>query len=108
MRLIDIDALDWEEVEARHGKRNEVVVDCEILIELAPTVNQWIPCSERLPETCGKYLVTRKWKDNSGEEHITVIISWYKKYDVIGLDWSDFDVIAWQRLPEPCREGGES
>lgn len=72
-----------------------------------PSELEWIPCSERLPEMLGKYLVTRKWKDNSGEEHITVITSWYRKYDVIGLDWSDFDVVAWQPLPKPYKEQTE-
>lgn len=70
----------------------------------APTIRGWIPCSERLPEMLGKYLVTRKWKDNSGEEHITVMTSWYKQFGVIGLDWQDFGVLAWQPLPTPYRE----
>lgn len=39
MRLIDADALDWERIEREHGARNETVVDCEIIIEEAPTID---------------------------------------------------------------------
>ena len=70
----------------------------------APTIGGWIPCSERLPGACRKYLVTIKWNDDSGEEHIYITTSWYQEWDDIGWDWSKLNVIAWQSLPEPYKE----
>ena len=39
MRLIDADALDWECIEHKYGARDDAVVDCEIMIDTAPTVD---------------------------------------------------------------------
>lgn len=39
MRLIDADALDWERIEHEHGARHEAVVDCEQMVEIAPTID---------------------------------------------------------------------
>lgn len=110
MRLIDIDALDWEEVEAEHGKRNGVVVDCETLIESAPIVNLWIPCSERLPEEDGEYLIWCVSYDVSTGDKITITnaygISYYDTQfgawtgvHVGGFLWNE--VVAWMPLPKP-------
>lgn len=91
MRLIDADALpidiDYHDVED------------------APTIVGWIPCSERLPEASGKYLVTIKWSDDSGEEHTNINTSWYKEPYDAGWEWSNIDVVAWMPLPEPYKEG---
>lgn len=73
------------------------------LMSLAPTVPQWIPCSERLPKEDGRYQVTR-------HDYVTntefIDILWYEK----NLWWNkhstgDYAVTAWMPLPEPYREG---
>ena len=62
----------------------------------------WIPCSERLPEKDGQYLVTR-WAGFLPKEMIIDIAryscnEWHKAYPIE----------AWMPLPEPYREeGGE-
>ena len=38
MRIIDADAIDWSVIEEEHGKRNDVVIDCRILIENQTTI----------------------------------------------------------------------
>lgn len=111
MRLIDADALMTKFAE-RVKRSNESDFaksptwnDAVSLVECEPTAGGWIPCSEKLPETCGKYLVTMKWNDDDGE-HIVIKATWYKKWDDIGWGWAEiFDVIAWQPLPSPY--GGE-
>lgn len=77
---------------------------------------RWIPCSERLPEVCGRYLVTRGL-NACGSLWNRVYITNYS--DLMGLKsekiwWhgsvgkSDFerldDVLAWMPLPEPYEE----
>lgn len=64
---------------------------------------EWIPCSERLPEKDGWYLVTVQ-----GYETVTDV-SLYSADD--GCAWGDVSakqkVIAWMPLPKPYREDGE-
>lgn len=55
-------------------------------------VMKWIPCSERLPEENGHYLVTARWQ---GE----LIVA---SDDYFSYGWDDWDdVIAWMPLPKP-------
>ena len=78
---------------------------------------RWVPCSERLPEANGRYLVTRGL-NACGSLWNRVYIANYS--DLMGLKreriwWqgnvgkSDFeridDVLAWMPLPECYREG---
>ena len=80
--------------------------------------SHWIPCSERLPEANGRYLVTRGL-NACGSLWNRIYIANYS--DLMGIKsekiwWqgnvgkSDFerldDVLAWMLLPEPWR--GES
>lgn len=66
---------------------------------------KWIPCSERLPEADGQYLITVKYKPEADYEDI------YAEHG----EWTDGrwdmfcfghcgeveDIIAWMPLPEP-------
>ena len=77
---------------------------------------RWIPCSERLPEKSGRYLVTRGLNACDAVWNRVYIINYS---DLMGLKseriwWdgnvgkSDFkridDVTAWMPLPNPYRE----
>ena len=111
MRLIDADALQAEYTNEHGGKRL-------LLIDVAPTIvpaQQWIPCSERLPEKIEKsYWVCLesggqcqcRWTNNM--------------YGLGSNEWSKWGwhimdkpqyatVIAWRELPEPYKgeEHGE-
>ena len=66
------------------------------IIENQPKTGEWIPCSERLPEKEGKYLVTLdKWN----------IVSFADFKNLKYNPHFNAPVIAWQPLPEPFKEG---
>ena len=63
--------------------------------------NDWIPCSERLPEESGEYLT---YVDYADETFIAI-----DEIDCDGLikEWNctpNYHVIAWQPLPEPYKQ----
>ena len=59
---------------------------------------KWIPCSERMPDRTGRYLVTnRKW----GEWETTWNIYYADKEAWL---W-DTEIVAWMPMPEPYKEG---
>lgn len=93
-RLIDADALDYE---LGASDRDIYVREC---LQDAPTVilkPHWIPVTERLPETTGEYLVTKR---EMYTHRLIVDIAVYFVND----GWHKADpVIAWMPLPEPMR-----
>ena len=64
-------------------------------IQELPSAQQWIPCSERLPEESGDYLITVA--HHSGELLVEV-----DQFDNENGSWWHYmdDVIAWMPLPE--------
>ena len=122
MRLIDADALleNYNLKDAtKYGNKNAeqqynsyntmMMYEIADMIEDAPTVepNQWIPCSERLPEDIDEnliecYLVTdgfliwmAYYKSNIGW-----VFAECTNSDKI-IDWTE--IIAWQPLPQPYK-----
>ena len=94
-RLIDADRLLTDRMKSKyyHLPNGDIAIPL-IDIEHAPTITpepKWIPCSERLPDTNGDYLVTgrqgavnkRRFEDGR----------WYG-------NWA---VLAWMPLPEPYK-----
>ena len=74
-------------------------------IKRQPKVGEWIPCSERLPDESGTYIV------NAIENNIihVTFAKWMKrmkKWELTGSR-SYWKVIAWQPLPEPYQQGKE-
>ena len=81
---------------------------------------EWIPCSERLPEDSGDYLVCpcdSVLEDYSDFSDVMIMPYdadceafgwWVDRYDPISLgyvdsDFSEFEVLAWMPLPEPMK-----
>ena len=71
-------------------------LDAEWIIKRLPSAQQWIPCSERLPDQNGKYLVVGRQKA------INIL-----KFDG-GRWYGKWGVVAWMPLPSPYREETES
>ena len=65
-------------------------------VERLPSAQQWIPCSERLPDQNGKYLVVGRQKA------INIL-----KFDG-GRWYGKWGVVAWMPLPSQYREETES
>ena len=109
-------------------KQESIIVDddaghraVEIIHQIAEEYNNgWIPCSERLPEESGYYLVTyHDWSDGNFlpkyddtyvrrlhyqiSEHF---VGWNYPKNVDDRAENDChkEVIAWQPLPEPFKE----
>lgn len=105
-------------------KNYGTLLDIMRMIRNMPTVdntdNGWIPCSERLPEESGYYLVTyHNWSDGNFlpkyndtyvrrlhyqiSEHF---VGWNYPKNVDDRAENDChkEVIAWQPLPEPFKE----
>lgn len=86
---------------------------------------EWIPCSKRLPEDSGDYLVCPSdgvIEDYSDCRDVMIMPYdadceafgwWTERYDPISLgfvdsDFDEFEVLAWMPLPEPYREDSEA
>lgn len=73
------------------------------LIEEQPTVDRWIPCSERLPKEDGNYLISGVWgsgKEAVGDCDFSVNDGYFR------TAWN-FDTLAWMPLPEPYEAGDQ-
>ena len=77
---------------------DEEINDCEEIIKLIKDQPRWIPCSERLPEKNGNYLVTVEANDGTASIKFQMV-------DHYGPKWlhegEHEKVIAWMPLPEP-------
>src|SRR5574344_56654 len=111
MRLIDADKLLYDDIDCKDGHTYMVVRAFEIDSQPTVEVPQWIPCSERLPEENGHYLVTYHHK--SYGNYLPLFDDIYvRKMRFQNEKWmfpfnldkeareDEFqEVIAWQQLP---------
>jgi len=61
-------------------------------------MSKWIPCSDRMPDKGGEYLITIKWEDGS-----EIYFSWFYLRDRC-WSYKNANVVAWMELPEPYKE----
>ena len=105
------------DIKCDYAKAHDVAIKA---IDQVAKTGRWIPCSERLPEKGGQYLVTRVPKTCGNLWNRVYIVNYS---DLMGLRkeriwWSgnvgkiDFesydDVLAWMPLPEPYKAEMES
>lgn len=94
------------------------------ILEDLPSAQQWIPCSERLPEEDKDVLIAYRYKEGEGDtSHTEIDITSYGNMYFGGNAVHDFDgkrikhwrqpfayftqnyeVVAWMPLPEPYKE----
>lgn len=116
MRMIDADVLDDEVMHlfiaiTGNPKQSTVVDECKKsfrdMIDAQPTVGGWIPCSEKLPNESGTYIIST----NDGHINHVSFAKWMPRLRTWALSGcrSYWKVKAWMPLPEPYQpEGGES
>ena len=69
-------------------------------IKALPSAQQWIPCSERLPEKDGTYFVSGVWENGDAEVgQLQYIADEHRFSNVIY-----FNAMAWMPLPEPYKK----
>ncbi|MBR3280125.1 MAG: DUF551 domain-containing protein [Lachnospiraceae bacterium] len=145
MRPINADDIVYEPMLSAkgNGMYEDVMVAYKNQIDAIPTIEQvtvnldeeqvasviehrkkvqeqrWIPCSERLPEDDGDYLVCYEegYREDYGFDEIGIVPFevdcegfgiWQEYFDhrtlgSLGSDWVDIPVIAWMPLPEPWK-----
>lgn len=101
MRIIDADAFK-KDLE----NQMELLFDTEIaeLVDKQPTISQWIPVSERLPNindsyviaTCKDNIVRRLFYSHDTKDWWCEEIDYYYPIDF---------VVAWMPWPEPYKKG---
>lgn len=99
-RLIDTDALTAALIDA-YGLDPERLRD---VTDRMPSAQQWIPCSEKLPEKSGLYLVTTPF------DRLEPVHSRYFNERGEYSFWSGHpmnEVVAWMPLPTPYKGGQE-
>ena len=118
-KVADMD-IDREYKMELLGMITAIGIACEKELSIEPErkAGRWIPCSERLPEEYGEYLIT--WETSKaptrfigfaeGEEtgvwddqHDRFVFSWLPE-DYIIERYPDWRVIAWMPLPSPYKE----
>ena len=90
------------------GKTNAIVVQDYIRrvinrLHSLPSAQQWIPCSERLPEYDGEMYLVTDYCEQINRRRIHVSYCYVNREGF----WSDvpmgYKVIAWMPLPEPWK-----
>ena len=127
MRLIDADLLLKEIEENYDLNYGEILINPNNfydIVEQQPTISKmetttWIPCSERMSEENGRYLVTYHHKSYGNylplfdDTYVRIMRfqneRWVFPINIDKEARSDEfkEVIAWQPLPKPYREDKE-
>lgn len=78
-------------------------------LELVPSAQQWIPCSERLPEEDCKCIVTIRFKRTDGfQEYAVDSAKFDTDFECFITDtswWGVESIDAWMPLPQPYKGG---
>ena len=115
-RQAAIDALDRMRIEYLQKGRDVLIMwECEDVLRQLPSAQpeqQWIPCSERLPDSRRCVLITV----SNGKDYETCEAYYHK----LRKDWFEvsgdrvcemsprWKTIAWCELPEPYKDGEDA
>ncbi len=111
MRLIDADSLK-KSIEANRFSSETDYLECLYQIDQQPTAQQWILCSERLPNTSGTYIVTRWFCKGESDERLLPDACYFDGTDTFYDDtrinhsrpYVTDSIVAWMPLPNPYED----
>lgn len=111
--VIDIPEEDYKFVKKQVA--DGITNPLKICIANGAPLSKWIPVSERLPKSCGMYIVTRKIFDcpdtaaiiMSDESWFDGQNTWHNDNRINHNRGYLSDVIAWMPLPEPYEAESE-
>lgn len=119
----EMDAEHFEYAQMYKGERIAFGDAIEIVKQEAEKYNNgWIPCSERLPEEYGDYLVAWKPLHMSAEDiakkvgreipHFYEIVEYDPDDEALWIGsieqaQGEYEIVAWQPLPKPYQPKGE-
>lgn len=85
------------------GNMGEIIENLEAISKVLEQESRWIPCSEKLPEKSGGYLVTVCY-DLLGKGTVREVRKNF--FRVLSKKWlyEGDEVTAWMPLPKPYRE----
>lgn len=86
--------------EYTNGGKQRYLIPEDIweMVELMPTVDSWIPCSERLPKEEGMYLITSNLFGSLEVQYV-----FYSEN--VQMFVCNGTPVAWMPLPEPYKAG---
>jgi hypothetical protein len=109
-----------DELSAAYPKEADKVLDVIRKLPAAQQEPHWIPCSERLPEEYGEFLVTMTEKAKAKDLGFDIDETYIRKMRYNSNGWQlprhipswineavKDEVLAWMPLPEPYKEGQE-
>ena len=108
-RQAAIDAFGLSEKTRKYGGDHSgygtmMLYEIQDTLESLSPAQQWIPCSERMPQTNVSILyctTTGTVGEGRYEGHNGIHEVW-KMYAICGTHWDD-EVVAWMPLPEPYK-----
>lgn len=105
----------WYDGEDELAERDQWRRDVSV-IKALPSAQQWIPCSERLPDDGGVFLVTTVGKSFGGNDvytveimslyHIDEHLEWRDDFS-FERDWYNKKAVAWMPLLKPYKAESE-
>jgi len=113
----------WKKTRNYEGIGDDIAEECELYLKQVPSAQpeqRWIPCSERLPEEYGEFLVTMTEKAKAKDLGFDIDETYIRKMRYNSNGWQlprhipswineavKDEVLAWMPLPEPYQEEGE-
>ena len=118
-----VDAQEWvwstndPDIKPRAESAVATFMEAILRVKQMPSVPQWIPCSERLPEEDKEVLISYRYQDGEGDTSNSYIdITSYGDAYFGGRkcsfkEWrqpfeyfhANYEVIAWMPLPDPWK-----
>lgn len=103
-KLIECLAYDMSCFETEDKKISQLYVRVDDMLRMIkgqPKIGEWIPCSERLPESDGEYICTQEIHSLSSGKVVSKTVELVEFCNGVWRRAKHLKIIAWQPLPAP-------